>query len=93
MLAIARAMVMNPDLLLMDEPSQALAPQLIQEVEKIIQEIKGTGVSVLLVEQNLSLALSMSERCYIFNKGRVVYHSTPAELLKNEEIIHKYLGV
>jgi branched-chain amino acid transport system ATP-binding protein len=93
MLAVARALVMNPKLLLMDEPSEALAPMFVREVGRIIREIAKSGVSVLLVEQNIPLALSVSNRCYVFNKGRAVYHATPDVLRENQEVMHQYLGV
>ena len=93
MLAVARALVMNPKLLLMDEPSEALAPLFVREIGQIIREIAKTGVSVLLVEQNIPLALSASNRCYVFNKGRVVYQATPDVLRVNQDVMHQYLGV
>ena len=93
MLAMARALMMNPLLLLMDEPSEGLAPLFVQEVGRIVGEISKQGVSVLLVEQNLSLALSAGNRCYVFNKGRAVYSAPPDVLRANKEVMHQYLGV
>lgn len=93
MLAVARALVMNPRLLLMDEPSEALAPMFVREIGRILREITKTGVSVLLVEQNIPLALTASNRCYVFNKGRAVYHATPDALRANPDVMHRYLGV
>lgn len=93
MLAMARALMMNPRLLLMDEPSEGLAPLFVQEVGRIVAEISKQGVSVLLVEQNLSLAMSAGHRCYVFNKGRAVYNAPPAVLRANKEVMHQYLGV
>lgn len=93
MLAVARALVMNPKLMLMDEPSEALAPLFVREIGRIIREIASTGVSVLLVEQNIPLALSASSRCYVFNKGRVVFQAPPDVLRANPDVMHQYLGV
>jgi len=93
MLAMARALVMNPRLLLMDEPSEALAPLFVREVGRIVKEIGKTGMSVLLIEQNIPLALSSSNRCYVFNKGRVVYQSTPDKLRADHDAMQQYLGV
>lgn len=93
MLAMARALMMNPRLLLMDEPSEGLAPLFVQEVGRIVTEISKQGVSVLLVEQNLSLAMSAGHRCYVFNKGRAVYNAPPNVLRANKEVMRQYLGV
>lgn len=93
MLAIARVLMMNPDLLLMDEPSEGLAPIIVQEVEKIIGQLKESGFSILLVEQNLPMALSVADYIYIISKGRIVYESRPSELSDNEEAMAKYLSV
>jgi branched-chain amino acid transport system ATP-binding protein len=93
MLAVARALVMNPRLLLMDEPSEALAPLFVREIGRIVQEISKMGMSVLLIEQNIPLALSSSHRCYVFNKGRVVYQATPDKLRADHDAMQQYLGV
>jgi len=93
MLAIARALMTNPDLLLMDEPSEGLAPIIVQEVGKIISQLKQRGFSILLVEQNLPMALSVADYVYILSKGSIVYESASEELRNNEEIQAKYLGV
>ena len=93
MLAIARALLMNPSLILMDEPSEGLAPLIVREIGRIIKEVKGEGLSVLLVEQNLALGLSVADRCYVLNKGQIVYESSPDELRQNEQVKHQYLGV
>ena len=93
MLCIARALLTNPDFLLMDEPSEGLAPLLVQEIGDIISQLKGEHLSILLVEQNLSLALGVSDYVYILSKGEIVYQSTPEELRNNREIQVKYLGV
>jgi branched-chain amino acid transport system ATP-binding protein len=93
MLAIARALLMNPSLILMDEPSEGLAPLIVREIGRIIKEVKDEGLSVLLVEQNLALGLSVADRCYVLNKGHIVYESKPEELRQNEQVKHQYLGV
>jgi branched-chain amino acid transport system ATP-binding protein len=93
MLCIARALLTNPDFLLMDEPSEGLAPLLVQQVGHIIRQLKSEGLSILLVEQNLSLALGVSDYVYILSKGEIVYQSKPEELKNNREIQVKHLGV
>ena len=93
MLTIARALMTNPDLLLMDEPSEGLAPIIVQEVGHIIGHLKESGFSILLVEQNLPMALGISDYVYIISKGAIVHESTPEELRDNEELKAKYLGV
>jgi branched-chain amino acid transport system ATP-binding protein len=91
MLCIARALLTNPDFLLMDEPSEGLAPLLVQKVGDIIAQLKSDGLSMLLVEQDLPLALSISDYVYILSKGEVVYQSTAGKLSSNEEAKVKYL--
>lgn len=94
MLAIARALKGNPELLLMDEPSEGLAPLLVQEVGNVIQRLKEeSSVSILLVEQNLGLAINVADDVYIMSNGRVVYESTTMELRINDEVKARYLGV
>ena len=93
MLAISRALMCNPDLLLMDEPSEGLAPIIVQEVGRIIGELKRGGFSILLVEQNLPLALKVASYIYILSKGSIVYEAHPEELKGNEEVKRKFLGV
>jgi branched-chain amino acid transport system ATP-binding protein len=92
-LSIARALMTNPDLLLMDEPSEGLAPIIVKEIGRIIAQLKESGFSILLVEQNLPMALSVADYVYIISKGATVYESTPGELRDNEEAKAKYLGV
>jgi branched-chain amino acid transport system ATP-binding protein len=82
----------NPDLLLLDEPSEGLAPLVIQEISRVIKQLKGS-LSVLLAEQNLPMALNLADYVYVISKGTVVYQSTPQELRDNEEIKSKHLGV
>ena len=93
MLCIGRALMTNPELLLMDEPSEGLAPLIIQQLSATIKQICCSGLSVLLVEQNIRLALAVADYVYVVNKGKIVYSSTPAELKSNEEIKNTYLGV
>jgi branched-chain amino acid transport system ATP-binding protein len=93
MLAIARALLLNPKLVLMDEPSEGLAPLIVREIRNIIRGIKADGMSVLLVEQNLGLGLSVADRCYVLSKGRIVFEATPGDLRQNVEIQKQYLGV
>ncbi len=93
MLAIGRALMTNPDLLLMDEPSEGLAPIVFRQICEIIKQLKERGLSILLVEQNLPMALALSDYVYVISKGSIVYESTPIELSNNEEIKTKYLGI
>jgi branched-chain amino acid transport system ATP-binding protein len=93
MLAIGRTLMTNPDLLLMDEPSEGLAPIVVREIGRIVRELKETGLSVLLVEQNLELALGVGDRTYVMNKGRIVFEGTCMELSENETVKKQFLGV
>lgn len=91
MLAIGRALMTNPYLLLMDEPSEGLAPMIVRDIGLIIRRLKDQRLSVLLVEQNLPMSLEVSDYTFIMSKGRIVYEATPKELENNEEIKIKYL--
>jgi branched-chain amino acid transport system ATP-binding protein len=93
MLTIARALMTNPALLMLDEPSEGLAPIIVQEVGRIIGQIKQSGLSILLVEQNMNMALNLADYVYIISKGQIVYESTPDKLKNNEETKAKYLGI
>jgi branched-chain amino acid transport system ATP-binding protein len=93
MLAIARALICDPDLLLLDEPSEGLAPVIVDDLEDILSDILKTGTTVLLAEQNTEFAFSLAERGYIISRGTVKWEGTIDELHQNEEIIDKYLGV
>jgi branched-chain amino acid transport system ATP-binding protein len=93
MLAIGRALMTNPQLILMDEPSEGLAPLIVKEVGKIIYQLKRKGFSILLVEQNLPMALKIADYLYILSNGKIVYESTPDQLRSNDEVKAKYIGV
>jgi branched-chain amino acid transport system ATP-binding protein len=93
MLTIARALMTNPDLLLFDEPSEGLAPVVVEEVFRVIEELKAAGQSILLVEQDFGMAMSVADYAYIMSKGTIVYDSAPDELIDNESVKSAYLGV
>ena len=92
MLAIARALAGNPELLMLDEPSQGLAPRLVRELETLIVRLKGEGVTVLLVEQNAAQALALADRGYVLETGELVLQGTGAELLADDRVRAAYLG-
>ena len=93
MLAIGRALMTNPDCLIMDEPSEGLAPVIIQGVWEAIRKLKEEGLSILLVEQNANLALKLVDYVHVMSKGQVVYSAKPEELRANEQIKSSYLGI
>ena len=93
MLAIARALMTNPRLLLMDEPSEGLAPLFVAEIGRIIQQLRHDGISILLVEQNLHLALEVTNRQYVMSKGQVVFEGSDVELSQQPALQRQYLGV
>ncbi|OFW65344.1 MAG: ABC transporter ATP-binding protein [Actinobacteria bacterium RBG_13_63_9] len=93
MLTIARALMTNPDLMLFDEPSEGLAPVVVDEVFRVIRELKAGGQSILLVEQDFGMAMSVADHAYIMSKGTIVYESTPDKLIDNESVKSMYLGV
>ena len=92
MVAIGRALMSNPRLILMDEPSLGLSPVLVQEVAKIIREINKRGVPVILVEQNAELALNLASYGYVLETGRIAIEGKAADLHENEHVRHAYLG-
>lgn len=92
MLAMARALMSRPKLLLLDEPSMGLAPLLIKEIFHIIEEINRSGTTILLVEQNAKMALKISNRAYVLENGRIVYSGSGHELMNSDEIKKAYLG-
>lgn len=93
MLAIARALMTNPQLLLLDEPSEGLAPLIVEEIGNIILQLKKDGLSILLVEQNLNMALDVADRVYVMSKGRIEFEGTPAALRAQSELMDQLLGV
>jgi branched-chain amino acid transport system ATP-binding protein len=93
MLAIARALARRLDLLLLDEPYEGLAPQIVREIEQILLEVKKTGITVILVEQNAIAALRIADRCAILDDGAIVFTGDPREVLANEEIRREYLAL
>jgi branched-chain amino acid transport system ATP-binding protein len=93
MLAIGRALMTNPQLILMDEPSEGLAPLIVKEVGRIIRQLKQKGFSILLVEQNLPMALKAADYVYILSNGEIVYESPPDLLRSNDEVKTRYIGV
>ncbi len=92
MLVVARALMLNPTLLLMDEPSEGLAPMVVKQIGHVICQLKGK-VTVFLAEQNLNMALSSADLIYIISKGGVVWEGKPEDLRENEEVKQKWLGV
>jgi branched-chain amino acid transport system ATP-binding protein len=93
MLAISRALMTNPDLLLMDEPSEGLAPVMVLELKRIVAHLKKSKLPILLVEQNVAMALAVADYAYILRRGEIVYESTSKELMENEGVKNKYLGI
>jgi branched-chain amino acid transport system ATP-binding protein len=93
MLAIGRALMANPALILMDEPSEGLSPKLVQKIEEIMRNLRNHGHAILLVEQNLALALSVADSIYVISSGQFVFHGTAEELTRNSEILDSHVGV
>jgi branched-chain amino acid transport system ATP-binding protein len=93
MLAIARALMLDPAMLLLDEPSEGLAPLIVDKIVQVLREVKGKGLPILLIEQNLQTALKLADRHYILSKGEICYQGTSAELEADEAVKRQYLGV
>jgi len=93
MLSIARALMLNPTLLLLDEPSEGLAPMIVQEIVQVLHRLKGEGLAILLVEQNLRTAFAVADRHHVMNKGEICFSGSTAELEGNEFVLRNYLSV
>jgi len=93
MLAIARAMMLEPKIILLDEPTEGLMPRMVSQIKEIVAVLHREGVAILLVEQNVPLTLEASQRVYIMEKGAVRHHAATSELRVNDAVIHQYLGV
>src|SRR5262249_26200591 len=93
MLAIGRAMMLEPKIILLDEPTEGLMPRLVAQIRSIIDTLHRQGVAILLVEQNVELTLGASERVYFMEKGQLRHHAAAAELAPDDPVIHRYLGV
>ena len=93
MLAIARALMTNPSILLMDEPTEGLAPIIVQDIGNIIRQLKEEGLSILLIEQNVAFALKVTDYVHVLSKGAIVHSSPPGELWEREDIKTQYLGL
>jgi branched-chain amino acid transport system ATP-binding protein len=92
MLSIARPLLLNPRIMLLDEPSQGLAPLVVQEVMQVVRAMRDEGLSVLLVEQNVPLSLGIADRAYILDDGKVAYAGTAADLAANHDLVEKLAG-
>ena len=93
MLAIARAMMLDPKIILLDEPTEGLMPRLVGQIREIIDVLRSTNVAILLVEQNVPMTLAVSDRVFLMERGAIQYHATASDLSPDHEMIHKYLGV
>jgi branched-chain amino acid transport system ATP-binding protein len=93
MLSIARALMLNPSLLLLDEPSEGLAPLIVQEIIEVLKNLKREGLAILLVEQNLRTALAVADRHHVMNKGEICFTGSSAELAGNDFVLRNYLSV
>jgi branched-chain amino acid transport system ATP-binding protein len=93
MLAIARALLLNPSLLILDEPSEGLAPLVVEEIVRVIADVRKAGLSILIVEQNIKTAFAIADRHYILTKGAVSYHGTTQDLQGNKQLLHQHLGI
>jgi branched-chain amino acid transport system ATP-binding protein len=93
MLSIARALMLNPQLLLLDEPSEGLAPMIVQQTVEVLAKLKGEGLGILLIEQNLRAALAVGDRHYVMNKGEICFSGGAADLESNDLVLRNYLSV
>ena len=93
MLAIARALMIDPELILMDEPSEGLAPIMVQHLENIVADLRTEGLSILLVEQNLYTALAVADRIYILETGKVVHEASSSDIARDPSSLGRYLGI
>jgi branched-chain amino acid transport system ATP-binding protein len=93
MLAIGRALVQNPDVVLMDEPTEGLSPKIVEEVGDVIKLLREQRCAIFLVEQNLAFALRVTDSIMVMNKGRIVFEGNPSELADNQELCRQYVGV
>jgi branched-chain amino acid transport system ATP-binding protein len=93
MLSIARALMLNPSLLVLDEPSEGLAPIIVQQIIEALKRLKAAGLSILLVEQNLRTALALGDRHHILNKGEICYTGDSADLAGNDDVLQRYLAI
>ena len=93
MLAIARALISDPVLILIDEPSEGLSPIMVEKIAEVLKEIQKKGTTILLVEQNTDMALEIANRCYLMDEGVIKFEGSPEEIKNNEEIQREYLAI
>ena len=93
MLTMCRTLMGDPDLVMIDEPTEGLSPQMVQKVAEVLKEIANRGISTLLVEQKLSIAMDIADRVYVMGHGQVVYEGTPAELRQRDDVRKEWLEV
>jgi len=93
MLTLCRTMMGDPDLVMIDEPTEGLAPKIVELVAEFLHELKRRGIAVLLVEQKLTIALEVAQRCLVMGHGQIVFEGTPAELRGNDEVRKEWLEV
>ena len=93
MLAIARALVRNPHLILLDEPFEGLAPVIVRELMNVCRDLAATGLTIVLVEQNLAATLALAQRVYIINNGHIAHEGPAQEIRAQPELLQRYLGV
>ena len=93
MLTLCRTLMGDPDLIMVDEPTEGLSPQMVEHVSRLLEEIKNRGIAILLVEQKLTIALNISERLYVMGHGKIVFEGTPEQLRNNQSIRKEWLEV